>query len=149
MLRSFLDFQRATVRAKVAGLTDDEARRHLLDSSRDLTLGGLVSHLTGVERAWFRIVLAGEAVDGIDTSHDPKGLAIGPEHGLQSLVASYEQECEAADRAAERFDLDDEARMPGRTETLRWIYCHMIEESARHLGHMDLLHESIDGAKGE
>ena len=148
MLQAFLDFQRATVVAKVTGLTDADARRPLLPTSQELTPAGLVRHLTAVERAWFRIVLAAEPVDDMAAPGDPKAMLVA-DAPLASLVRAYRDECRAADRAASSFALDDRVRAPERSETLRWVYFHMIEETARHLGHLDLLRESIDGTVGE
>ena len=149
MLVAFLEFQRATVRAKVAGLSDALARRHLLPSSPELTPAGLVRHLTAVERAWFRIVMAGEAIDELATPDDPKAMLVRDDDRLEDLLTAYQRECAAADAAVAALELDEPARGAGRSETLRWIYLHMIEETARHNGHLDLLRESIDGRTGE
>lgn len=148
-LQGFLDFQRATLVWKVGGVSDADARKPLLASSPDLTLCGIVKHLTAVERGWFRIVVAAEPVENLATRSDPKAMTLGDGEHIDELITRYQQECSVADRAVASMRLDDVARLDGRTETLRWVLCHMIEETARHNGHADLLRESIDGVTGE
>ena len=149
LLRAFLDFQRATLRWKAHGVSDTDARRALLPTSRLLTLAGLIRHLTAVERGWFRIVLGGESIRDLGGGDDPKAMRVSDSDRLSDLIAAYEVECAEADKVIASMDLDDVARMPGHAETLRWVMLHMIEETARHNGHADLLRESIDGATGE
>jgi hypothetical protein len=148
-LQAFLDFQRATLRWKASGVTEEDARRPLLPSSALLTLAGLVRHLTAVERAWFRLILAAEPVADLGTADDPKAMRVPDGVRIADLVAAYEAECRACDAAVAGFALDDVARRPGHPETLRWVLCHLIEETARHNGHADLLREHADGRTGE
>jgi Protein of unknown function (DUF664) len=69
--------------------------------------------------------------------------------GQESLIARYEQACAASRRTAVRFALDDCVPHPRMGQvSLRWIYVHLIEESARHVGHADILREQTDGATG-
>jgi len=119
MLQAFLDWQRATLLYKCAGLTGEQLAERIVPPS-GLSLLGLVRHMTEVERAWFRKRFAGEPVD------DPFG----------------------SDKTAD-FERIDPARAVADYARLRWIYLHMIEEYARHNGHADLLRERTDGATGE
>jgi uncharacterized damage-inducible protein DinB len=150
-LAGFLDYQRATLLRKVAHLSDAEARRHLVPSPV-LTLGGLVQHLTFTERYWFREVLAGER--GLDypwTDTDPDAdFRMDPAETLEEVVAAYQRECaRSRDVLAALPDLDLQVQRGADRLTARWVVVHMIEETARHNGHADLLREQIDGRTGE
>jgi uncharacterized damage-inducible protein DinB len=158
MLCAFLDFHRATLVWKVEGLGDDELHRVPIPSST-LTLGGLVKHLALVEDSWFTQRFAG--------SDEPEPWASAPfdddpdwefhssaDDSLETLLALYRAACDrsrAVVDAAASLDQVSTApdRRTGHLFTLRWILLHMIEETARHNGHADLLREAIDGATGE
>jgi hypothetical protein len=148
-LEGFLDFLRASVVGKVAGLTDEQAATAAVPPST-LTPAGLVKHLTGVERFWFSIDFAAHDVPLPWPEDDRHGcFALEPGDTLAGLVAAYEAECERSRRAVADAGLDDRARAPGMDFNLRWAYTHLIEETARHCGHLDLLRERIDGRTGE
>jgi hypothetical protein len=149
ILTGLLDFLRATVVNKVAGLTDEQAFRTPVSPST-LTPAGLVKHLTGVERFWFCIDFAGVELDWPWTEEDPHGnFPLSPQDTLTSIVAGYLTECERSRLAIEQASMDALARGVGMTFSLRYALAHMIEETARHCGHLDLLRESIDGSTGE
>ncbi|HEY8451583.1 MAG TPA: DinB family protein [Natronosporangium sp.] len=150
VLPAFLDYQRMALRHKVAGVSEADARRRLVPSQT--TLGGLLRHMAAVERNWFQRVLArrspeeidGEATGGTESWHVPDDLTVA------DLLAEYDRACEESRRIAAAHRLDDTAphRRLGEV-SLRWIYVHMIEETARHAGHADILREQIDGATGD
>ncbi|MEV6417362.1 DinB family protein [Kribbella sp. NPDC051718] len=149
-LNSMLDFLRATVVNKVAGLTDEQASTHSVPASA-LTPAGLVKHLTGTERFWFAIDFAAQDIEWPWPDDNPHGaFALSPDDTLASLVAAYQAEC-ARSRAvvAAAPSLDDLAQGKDMTFNLRYALTHMIEETARHLGHLDLLRESLDGTTGQ
>jgi hypothetical protein len=149
VLTGFLDFLRATVVNKVAGLDDERAFEAVVPPS-ELTPAGVVKHLTGVERFWFSIDFAGADLPWPWPEDNPHGnFPPAPGDTLASIVADYQQECERSRKAIEHCGLDDHARGEGMTFTLRWALAHMIEETARHCGHLDLLRERIDGETGE
>lgn len=143
VLETFLDLYRAIVVRKVAGLSAEAARRRLVPSST--TIAGLVRHLASVEREWFGGVLAERPVAGAAGD----GWNVDDVTDVETLVADYERACAESRRVAARFALDDTVPMPrlGRV-SLRWIYVHLIEETARHAGHADILREQLDGATG-
>jgi hypothetical protein len=148
-LTGLLDFLRATVVHKVAALIDEQAFSRPVRASR-LTPGGLVKHLTGVERFWFSIDFAGLDVPWPWHDEDPHGnFRILPGDTLGEIVAGYVAECGRSREAIAGCALDDLARGEGNTFNLRYALAHMIEETARHCGHLDLLRESIDGQTGE
>lgn len=148
-LTGMLDFFRATVVNKVAGLTDEQAFRAVLPPST-LTPGGLVKHLTGTERFWFSIDFAGADLPYPWPDHDRHG-AFSIEDGdtLRGLVATYVAECQRSRDAIDGANLDDTARGKDMHFSLRYALLHMIEETARHCGHLDLLRERIDGSTGQ
>ncbi|MFE7542971.1 DinB family protein [Streptomyces platensis] len=150
MLQGWLDFHRDTLLAKCTGLTADQ----LIQASSapsNLTLLGLVRHMTYVERVWFRKRFLGERIGDHyvtearpDADFDDLDPAAAEAH-----FAAFRTEIEACDKAVADSGLDETFRTSrGRTLSLRWIYVHMIEEYARHNGHADLLREQIDGVTG-
>jgi hypothetical protein len=147
-LTGLLDFLRATVVHKVAGLTDEQAFGRPVPAS-ELTPAGLVKHLTGVERFWFSIDFAGHDLPWPWTDDQPDSFALAPDDTLAGLVAAYRAECARSSAAIEGAALDDRARAEGNSFTLRYALAHMIQETARHCGHLDLLRESIDGQTGQ
>ena len=144
VLEAFLDFQRAILVSKILGAADADARRRLVPS--ETTLAGLLRHLTLVEDNWFERVLTGSmpAHEGPDRS-----WAVGPDDTVESLVAAYRAQCARSRETAARYGLDHTGSHPqlGRV-SLRWMYVHMVEETARHAGHADILREQLDGTTG-
>ena len=144
-----LDFLRDTVVNKVAGLTDEQAFGHPVSPSV-LTPAGVVKHLTGVERFWFSIDFAGSDTAWPWTEEDPHAnFPLLPGDTLATIVAEYRAECSRSRDIAAKADFDDLARGEDMAFNLRYAVAHMIEETARHLGHLDLLRESTDGTVGE
>lgn len=148
-LNGFLDFLRATVERKVAGLDHAQIREHLLASSPLTTAGGVVKHLVAVERWWFSEVLGDGAAPSLfsEDDHDFE-FRLTDGETAESLLADYAAECERSRAIVAAMDLGDVAERR-REVSVRWVLTHMIEETARHVGHLDLLRESLDGATGE
>lgn len=148
MLESMLDFYRATVVNKVAGLSDAQAFTAAISPSK-LTPATVVKHLTGTERFWFSIDFADLDVPWPWTDDDLHGnFRIEPTDSLAAIVSDYVQECANSRRAIAVANLDDSARADDMDFTLRFAMLHMIEETARHCGHLDLLREATDGVVG-
>ena len=143
-----LDAYRDVVHWKVDGLTRDEAVKRIVASETSLL--GVVKHLVYVERYWFQVVLGGNA-DAIPPWADAPGFDwhIEDDESIADIVALYTAECA---RSRDVFDalesLDEE--FPRREEmlTARSILLHLIEEIARHVGHMDIIRELIDESTG-
>jgi len=115
-----------------------------------MSLPGLVRHLTNVERSWLREVFAGQEGLAYDwTADDPDAewrvLAGTPMAGLLADYAVESRRCDAVVTAAVSLD----AVSVQRNVSLRWILLHLVEETARHLGHIDVLREQADGSTGE
>jgi uncharacterized damage-inducible protein DinB len=148
VLQAFLDWQRATLLYKCAGLTGEQLADRAVPPS-GLSLLGLVRHLTHVERVWFRQRFAGEPVEhafGGDTEADFGRADPGR---AAADYARLTEEFKLCDAAAANASLDDTFVHRDQVMSLRAIYLHMIEEYARHNGHADLLRERIDGTTGE
>jgi uncharacterized damage-inducible protein DinB len=155
-LNAFLDLQRETMLLKCEGLTREQFAQPHPPST--LTLGGLLNHLALVEDSWFRVRFSGEPEDerwaGIDWDADPDyEFRTAADAGPDELRRRYEDACARSREivaAAEGLgQLSVQQRGNGRHFDLRWVMLHLIEETARHVGHADLLRESIDGVTGE
>jgi uncharacterized damage-inducible protein DinB len=147
LLESFLDDYRDIVVRKASGLSDTDARRRLVASPT--TIGGLVKHLRWAEYGWFDQLLQERHDDNRRTHDRDWEFEVLPEESLPTLIAEYQAQCAESRRVAARYPLDHE--VPHRrfgTVSLRWIYVHMIEETARHTGQLDILREQLDGATG-
>jgi hypothetical protein len=148
-LTGLLDFLRSTAVNKVAGLTDEQAFGASVPPSA-LTPAGVIKHLTGVERFWFSIDFAGIHLPWPWPEDNPHGnFPLEPSDTLAGIVTAYIAECGRSRVAIQDADLSDKARGPEMDFTLRYALAHMIEETARHCGHLDLLRERIDGMTGE
>ncbi len=120
------------------GLDDDAARRRLVDSGT--TLLWLVQHLAYAETLWVVHRFAGQPIDAIRT-----------DTGLEAAIDDYRTTWTRVDAIVDDSGLDDMCRdMDGddRPVTLRWVLMHLLEETARHAGHADILRELIDGTTG-
>ena len=152
MLTTFLDYTRATVHAKCAGITEEDARRAPLPTSPLTSISGLVSHVRWVEYSWIEVTLFGGDDHGPWTKEDPdREMRIGAETPIAQLLAEYEVQCARYNALLAPLDLDTPSKKiinTGEPVTLRWILLHLIEETARHNGHIDLLREMADGVTG-
>jgi uncharacterized damage-inducible protein DinB len=152
-LRQFLDYHRATLRLKCAGLSDEQLARRAISPS-GMSLLGLVRHLTDVERSWFARTLDGQSSEPLyyDNDTNPDGdfddLDSTP---VREVWAAYDAAVSESGRVLATFERgSDLARGTAkRPRNVRWVLVHMIEEYARHNGHADLLRERIDGVTGE
>jgi uncharacterized damage-inducible protein DinB len=152
MLQGWLDWHRQTLLHKCQGLTGDQLKLASAEPS-NLTLLGLVRHMTEVERSWFRRRVAGEEIGWVYCTDASEDADFDDVAGAdpEADFAAFRAEIEAADAAAADLPLDFTFRHTLRQVdmSLRWVYLHMIEEYARHNGHADLLRERIDGATGD
>ena len=158
-LLGFLEFQRATLAWKCAGL--DAAAFALTVAASSMTLGGMLKHLVIVEDYWFSQSLWGrdpespfDAVDwDVDPDWDWRSAGADTPEQLRTLWQDAVLRSNSLlEEALNSGGLDQLARRTwddGRAPSLRWILCHMIEEYARHVGHADLIRESVDGLTGE
>jgi uncharacterized damage-inducible protein DinB len=153
VLTTFLDYARDTVHAKCAGLSDADARRAPLPGSPLMTVSGLVSHLRWVESSWIEKTMLGGTIDAPWTDDDPdREFRIAVTMPLAALLADYRAVCARHRDQVASLDLDapSKGELSWRNEpvTLRWVLFHLAEETARHNGHLDILRELADGARG-
>jgi len=146
ILEGFLDWDRAVVGQKALGLDRDGATSVATPSG--LTVLGLVTHLTYVEGRWFRHHLAGQP----QTSAFEGSFVPDPDLSVETAVAAYQEACSTSRAIAADLSLDTVGALPHLllgTVNLRYVMCHMIDETARHLGHLDVLREMTDGQVGD
>ncbi|THC51977.1 DinB family protein [Streptomyces sp. A1499] len=140
-LRDCLDSLRGSIAGKVTGVPEPRVRTAGVASGTSLL--GLLKHLAYVERFYFL---------GEDVADWPGTMRPSPEDTVDSVLAGYREAVRRADAVIDACeDLTGPAPRPprrGRVPTMRWVLTHMIEETARHAGHADILREQIDGSTG-
>ena len=152
-LNAFLDYYREAIKAKVRGVSEEDANRRLVPSQT--TLASLIKHLARVEMSWFQHRLAQVPLEELphlqQLMEDPgRDFRVDPGESIKSLVARYDEQCARSREIAATKELEDVVPHPVLGEvTMRWILVHMIEETARHAGHADILREQIDGSTGD
>jgi len=149
-LLSFLAHQRLILRIAAYGLTDDQARA--TPSASSLSVGGLIKHVTQVERSWIDLVLlgTGSAADYAD------GFLLRQDQTLAGILADYALAADETSAVIAKIDdLSQPVPVPKGVPwfpqdldawSVRWVLSHLIQETARHAGHADIVRESIDGA---
>jgi hypothetical protein len=153
-LLAFLDAQREAVLSIVAGLDEEAWQRSVVPSG--WTPAGLVEHLGGAEWHWFQGVVAGSSPelppDEDLPPYDPEAAFVC-DRPLAEIIADYRDQCARSDAvlavtplsAAPRGKHGDPENEP---PNVRWVVLHMIEETARHAGHLDIARELLDGQTG-
>ncbi len=156
---------RGLFRVTVAGLTDEQAR--LTPTVSTLSLGGLVKHVSAVERQWASFVTDGPApgpdVDwaNVDWSNPPPevlayadGFRMLEDETLAGLLTTYDEVAAATDDLVRSVDLDARQPLPaapwfepGASWSARRVFTHVLAETAQHAGHADIIRETIDGQK--
>lgn len=150
-LLGWYDLQRGIVLLKTEGLSDEDAHRSVIATSPLMTVAGLLAHLRWAEELWFREVALGEPGEGRgypEVEEDGEFKVAGVP--LAVLRDEYAAECERSDRTIATLGLDgvgSTALHSVGEATVRWMVLHMLEETARHAGHLDLIRELLDGEK--
>ncbi|MGN6794718.1 MAG: DinB family protein [Streptosporangiaceae bacterium] len=154
-LVAFLHAQRAAVLSIVEGLDEDAWHRSVVPSG--WTPAGLVEHLGGAEWHWFQGVISGkkpEPPPGEELPvYDPTAAFVCDEPSAE-IIAFYREQCADSDAVLAVTPLSAQPRgqhgVPGQDEPpdVRWVVLHMIEETARHAGHLDIAREMLDGQTG-
>jgi uncharacterized damage-inducible protein DinB len=155
-LAQYLDYQRETLLLKAGGLNQRQLAQPIPTSA--LTLAGILYHLALNEESWMEVRFLGlpERADfaGVDWDADPDwefrtATTMDPDE----LRERYRAACDRSRQVAAQADsLDQMSAFKGDNDwqfSLRWVLLHLIEETARHAGHADLLREAIDGTVGE
>jgi uncharacterized damage-inducible protein DinB len=152
-LIEFLRQQRYVLKLAAYKLTDEQAQ--MSPSTSELTVGGLIKHVALTEQHWMRRIVRGEAYGSPEDEYENGFRFVGDET-LESVLAFYDEV--AADTEAFIADEGDLGRLvpipkgvpwfPADEDnwSVRWVLMHVIEETARHAGHADIVRESIDGS---
>lgn len=148
------------LRKSTDDITDDQARQQTTVSA--LTLGGLIKHVMGTEAAWARFAVEGEAAFGEPVTEFTEAhwaarqaeFTLLPDETLAGVLAEYEQIAVATDEVVRTVDLDLAHPLPaapwfepGKTQTARRTFHHVVAETAQHAGHADIIREALDGVK--
>jgi len=156
LITEFLDYQRETILTKTEGLSHEQLVQ--IQPPSRLTLAGILYHLTLVEENWFEVRFAGlakrEPWASIDWESDPDWeFRTAEKYQPEWLRDRYHEALERSRRVVEAAgsldQMSAQTLKDGRHFSLRWLLLHLIEETARHAGHADLLREAIDGSVGE
>jgi Protein of unknown function (DUF664) len=134
---------------KLEGLDDEQLRRPMTPSGTNLL--GLVKHRGAVEYGWFCETFGRETEPlPFDEDDENADMRAEPHETTEDILAFFGRARAAADRVIDELDPDDVGKAWfGDSVSLRWVLIHMIEETARHAGHMDIVRELIDGATGD
>lgn len=152
---SYLDFYRSTLLRKLNGLSAAEMRTSRLPS--EWTPVELVKHLTYVEHRWLCWGFTAEQVAEPWGDEDPWSgrWHVGADEPVEQVLARYVEQCERSREIVAGAGLADRSRIGGRfatadeAPTLGWILLHLLQEYARHVGHLDVARELADGNVGE
>ena len=152
VLVRYLDYYRAVLLSKVDGLTEEQLRSSILPSGWSPL--ELVKHLTYVEMRWLEWGFEGRPVDDPWGDQRDGRWQVGPEETLDGLLAELDRRARVTGTIAGRHDLA-ETGVPGdrwdgaEPATLERVLLHLVQEYARHCGHLDVVRELLDGAVGE
>jgi uncharacterized damage-inducible protein DinB len=148
-LKVALDRHRDAVLWKLEGLDDEKLRRPMTPSGTNLL--GLVKHLAAVEYGWFCETFGRPAEPMPFDEDDPDAdLRIRPDETTADVLAFYGRARAGADRAIDETGLEETGTAWfGDPVSMRWVLIHMVEETARHAGHADIVRELLDGTTGD
>lgn len=155
LLDAYLDFYRSTLLRKLDGLPDEALRGSVLPSG--WTPLELLKHLTYVEHRWLEWGFEAQDVDEPWGDQDPRSgvWSVAPHEDLAELRQRFLAQAERSRAVVAAAGLQDQARIGGRFESpdeaprLSWILFHLLQEYARHVGHLDVVRELLDGDVGE
>ena len=152
-LLTMLQYTRDVAAGKCRDLAADDVSAAPLPGSPLMTIGGVLNHLRWVEHSWVENRFVGGPDLGPWTEEEPdREFSVGAEVPIAQTLQEYAEQAERTDAIIAGLDLDDRSATPfrsGEHPTLRWVLLHLIEENARHNGHLDLLRELADGVTGD
>ncbi|GAA1791698.1 DinB family protein [Actinomadura chokoriensis] len=155
LLLGYLDYYRSAVLRKLDGMPEDDLRASRLPSG--WTPLALLKHLAFVERRWLRWGFAAEQMDDVWDDQGPgEGpWRVRPDESAERIKRLFMDECDRSRAIVAQADLEDRARSgggfnpPDEHPALIWILFHLLQEYARHAGHLDVVRELVDGVAGE
>jgi uncharacterized protein DUF664 len=143
MLEKWLDVQRDAIVEKIDGLSEVDIRRRLVPSLT--TVGGVVRHLRWVETGWFDQLLGARSGTNRRAHDTDWEFTVQPDDTGAALIAAYRDACARSRAVAAEFALDDTVpHYAMGMVSVRWVFVHLIEETARHAGHLDILREQLE-----
>ncbi|MGO9333727.1 MAG: DUF664 domain-containing protein [Acidimicrobiales bacterium] len=143
LLLAWLGYLRGAVLRKAEGI--DEAQADWRLDGRLISIKGVLNHLTRVEWRWIDGGMFGEEVTREEAEFRP-----GPELSIEAALTTYRKRGEVTDAAVRAMSLTAPCcGWGGQGEDLRWVLLHLINETARHAGHVDATRELLDGTTGE
>jgi uncharacterized damage-inducible protein DinB len=152
-LLTMLQYTRDTAAEKCRDLAAEHVGSAPLPGSPLMTLGGVVNHMRWVEHSWVENRFVGGPDLGPWTEAEPdRELSLGATTPLDQTLAEYAAQAKRTDAIVADLDLDARSATPfrdGDHPPLRWVLLHLIEENARHTGHLDILRELADGRTGD
>ena len=152
LLLAYIDQQRDGIRYAAFGLRDEQAR--LTPTAGTLSIGGLVTHVTSMERGWIDLIVGRESSVGGEAGYED-GFRLAPDRTLAEALAALDEVAAETAAVVRGCSLDDAVPVPKgvpwypddvESWSVRWILLHLVEEVGRHAGHADIVRESIDGA---
>ncbi len=147
---AFLDFVRVTSINKLAGLTEEQARATLLPTSPVMSPLGLIKHLTAVQRQHIQIHIGGCDLPSLWRADDHDfEFRIGTDETIDSVVTAFDDEWERSRTTLSAASMEARIVAYGEPNLVGRLLMDVVQESARHLGHLDIVRELIDGATGE
>jgi hypothetical protein len=153
MLRDFLRGQREAILAIVEGLDEADWHRSVLPTG--WTPAGMLEHLGGAEWHWFQGVVAGRQpelpgdLDENRAPYDPQTVVFTSQDASADVIAFYRDQCGQSEAVLDMTSLSSAPHGehgPHDAPDVRWVVLHMIEETARHAGHLDAARELLDGS---
>jgi uncharacterized damage-inducible protein DinB len=153
-LLAYLAQQRHVLRIAAHGLTDEQVR--LAPTAGSLSVGGLIKHVATTERGWLDIVLQRQRDEGDPNNDYEANFRMTEDETLADVLSLYDEvAAETKSILAGIADLGQAVPVPKGVPwypddvdawSVRWVLLHLIEETARHAGHADMVREAIDGA---
>ena len=151
-LIAFLRQQRYVLKLAAYGLTGEQAQA--APSASALSVGGVIKHVALTEQHWMRRIVQAEQYGNPEDEY-ANGFRLVGDETIESVLAFYDDVAAATEAYIAERDLDELVAIPKGVPwfpqdddywSLRWVLVHIIEETARHAGHADIVRESIDGA---
>lgn len=147
---AFFDFINVTARNKLAGLTEAQVRATPIKTSPVMSPLGLIKHLTAVQRQHIQIHIGGADLPILWNPDDhEEEFRLGAEESMASVIEAFDAECERSSATLATVELASEIVAYGEPNRAGRLLVDVLQECARHLGHLDVVRELIDGERGE
>jgi uncharacterized damage-inducible protein DinB len=152
-LLAFLTQARYLLRLTAHGLTDEQLRA--APSASELSVGGLIKHCAATEESWMATVRREPRDSGVDYAAYARGFRLADDETIADVLARYDRIAEETEKTVIElgdlgYEIPVDHSVPWNPKdldswTLRWVLLHLIQETARHTGHADIVRETLDG----